>query len=112
VQLGSEAHLQVAHPLGAVVHGQLVRRAREPLGVLQHLQRPREPLEIFVEVRVGVLVDQLVHPLLAEGGQRDAPLLRQLDQGGEAKGAVEVDVEVGLGDRADELVAVRGRHDD
>ena len=98
VELGSEAHLHVAHPLGEVVLGELVGNPLERRRVLHDGTGPGETGQVLGQVGVVVLEDGGPHAGLGVGGQGHAALPRQLDQRGETERTVEVDVEIGLGE--------------
>ena len=103
VQLGGEAHLDVAHALGGVVLDQLLGDAREVLGVLQHGAGVHEAVQILQQILVGLLEDELAQARLGIGGELALALAGKLDEGLQAQRAVQVEMEVGLGDGADEF---------
>ena len=107
MELGREADLEVAHAFGLRVLAQLEGHALEGLLVLEHGHRVAEALEVLGQVAVALAEDLLAEALLGLRGQGDLPAPGQVDEGGEAQGPVEVDVEVGLGQAADE---VGGQH--
>ena len=104
VELGGEAHLEVAHALGLAVLGQLEGRPLEGLLVLQHRHRVLEALKVLVQVRVAGPEHQRFEPLGRLRGEGDLALAGELDERPEPERAVEVDVEVGLGEAADQVL--------
>ena len=97
------ADLHVPDVLRGRVLGQLVGGAVQRVLGLQHLERDVERLEVL-DQPAGVLADvhaaaQLVRSC---GRQLDALLLGQLEDRLEAHRAVEVDVEIGLGELLEE----------
>ena len=103
VQLRGEAHLDVADALGLAVHGELVGRALERLRVLQHRDGVLEAPQVLPQVGVALAEHQLFEPLRRLRGECHASLPGQLDQGREPQRAVEVHVEIGLGQAADQV---------
>ena len=107
------AHLHVPHVLLRRVLGELVRDARQRVGGLHHAQRHVERLQILDE-RAAVLAE--VH-LTAQAigvlrGQLDALPLGEVEDGREAKRAVQVDVQIGLRETLDDFEGDRGgRHE-
>ena len=104
VELGGEADLEVADALLLAVLGQLERRALEGLLVLQDRHRVLEALQVLVQVGVAGPEHQRFEPLRRLRGEGDLARAGQLDEGPEAERAVEVDVEVGLGEAADQVL--------
>jgi hypothetical protein len=103
VELRGESHLEVAHAFGLAVLGQLRGRALQRFGILEDGHRVAKPFEVFGKVSVARPEDLLPEALLGLGGEGYLALARQLDQRPETQGAVEVDVEVGLGKLSDQV---------
>ena len=102
VKLRREADLEVAHALLLVVLGQLVRDALQRLLVLHHRAGVGEAAQVLGEAGVAVLEHLLAHAALGVRGQRHLLFARQLQQRRQPQRAVEVDVEIGLGELVDE----------
>ncbi len=103
VELRGEADLDVAHPFGLVVLGELVARPLQGRGGLEDGRGIGESLQIVGQAGILALEDQAPQSGLVMGRKRDALGVGQLDQGREAERSVQVEVEVGLGDPLDEL---------
>ena len=110
VQLRREAHFDVAHPFGQIVFGQLVSRPFERFGVGQDGAGVGESMQVVRQIPVLLLEDQLEQTLGSFRGQLDLALPGQLDQRGQPQRAVEVQVQVGLGDGIEEFTGVGERH--
>ena len=104
VELRGEAHLHVAHALLLAVLGQLEGRALQGLLVLQGRHGVLEALQVLVEVRVPGPEYQRFEPFGRLRGQGNLAVAGQLDERPEAQRSVEVDVEVGLGEAADQVL--------
>lgn len=98
VQHRCKAHLQVADALFDVVTSQFVGDSFQRFWVLEDGTGVLKALEIFFEVGVAILENQLAQALLGLRGQLDVLLLGQLDQSRQPQAAIEVHVEIGLGD--------------
>ena len=103
VELRGEAHLDVAHPFIDVVPRQLVGHALQGLNVLEDGTGVLKPVQILHQARVALLEDELRHARLRLAGQVHAPTPRKLDQGAQPHGAIEVDVEVCLGQSPEQV---------
>ncbi len=110
VQLRRETHLDVAHAFGQVVLRQLVGHPLERLLVDHHRAGVGEAVQVVRQVFVLLLEDQLEQAFRGIGRQLDVAFFGELDQGREAEGAVEMYVEVGLGDRLQEFLGICERH--
>jgi hypothetical protein len=108
VQLGSEAHLDIAHALVDIVDGQLIGAALQRLLVPNHRAGIREAPQVLLQVAVAGLEDQLVEALHRVAGQDHVAVARHLDEGGLPHGPVEVHMQVGLGEGPDEGAAIGG----
>jgi hypothetical protein len=62
MQLGGEAHFQVAHPFFLVVDGQLVATALQGDLTLHHRAGIEEPGQVLGQIGIAVLEDQLTQP--------------------------------------------------
>ncbi len=103
VQLGGVADFEVADAFGEIVLRQLEGDAFEAFGVLHHGASVGETLQVFRQVGVVVFENEFAQSFFGVGGQLDVLRFGQFDQGGQPQRAVEVDVEVGLGDGAEEV---------
>ena len=108
VELGGEAHLDVANAVGLAVLGQLEGRPLERLGILQHGDRVAEALEVLGEARVARPENQRLQAFGRLRGQGHLAFAGEVDQRGETERAVQVDVEVRLRQATDQL-PVHGR---
>ena len=105
VELGSEAHLEVAHALGLAVLGQLEGGALEGLRVLQDRHRVLEALR-GTPRRLGSAGRNTSASRSPSGVSEGRPTRRSRASSisvREAQRAVQVDVEVGLGQPADQV---------
>jgi uridine kinase len=103
VQLRRVADFDVADALGKIVFGQFESDALEALGGLHHGAGVGEALQVFGKIGVLGLEDEATQSVLGVGRQLDAVAFGQFDQGGDAQRAVEVQMQVGLGDAAEEF---------
>jgi hypothetical protein len=108
VKLRCEAHLDVADAVGLAVLGQLARRPLERLWILQHGDRVPESLEVLGQAGVARAEDQRFESFRRLRGKGHLAGAGHVDHRAEPQRAVEVDVEVGLGQAADEFAVHQG----
>ena len=103
VQHRREAHLDVAHAVAPGVDRQLVRDPLERLGRLQHGERDVELREVVLEAPRVVDAHELAQRVGVVARDRLLVLARQLEQRLGTDGAVEVAVQLGLRQAAEQL---------
>ncbi len=104
VELGGEAELEIADTFGETVLSELVGHRLEGLVTVEYATGVGEPVEVVGQVSVLLLEDQLSEAFGGVAGELDLLFLRELDQGREAKRAIEVAVQVGLGEFGEKFV--------
>jgi hypothetical protein len=111
VEHGRVAHLHVADVLAGGVLGELVGDAGERVGGLHHAEGDVERLQVLDErAAVATEVHRLAEAVLVGRGEDDLLFVGELEDGRETKRAVEVNVEVRLGELLDELERECLRH--
>ena len=108
MELRGVAHLDVAHVFGHAVDREFIGDALEVFGGLENGAGEAEALQVIRQVAVLLLEDQLLQAGFRFGGQGYFGGPGQFDQRGEPQGAVEVEVQVGLGQRPDEFGGKHG----
>jgi|GEM_PF-3407993 len=97
VQLRGVSDFDVADILGDAVLRQFIGDALEVLGGLQHRAGEAEPAKIIGQILVLLLEDEFLQSGFRLGGQGNLGGLRQFDQGGNAEGTIQMEMQVGLG---------------
>ena len=92
VKLGGETDFDVANAFGEVVLNEFVGDAFEVVGALHDGAGVSETGEVVGEIFVFVFEDFFAEAAFGEGGEFDFVALGEFDEGGDAEGAVEVDV--------------------
>ena len=110
VLLGGVADFDVADVFGDAVLGELEGDALEVFGGLHDGEDVREALEVVGQIDVLLLEDGFAEALFGVAGQFRTGLAGELDQGVEAEGPVEVQVQVGFGDALEEFGGERVGH--
>ena len=94
-----EPHLDVAHVFAGGVLHQLARHAPHRFRLLQHGKRVLERVQVLLQRLAGVAAHEAPAQLrLGGAGQVEVLVAGQLAHGVEADRAVEMNVQVGLGD--------------
>jgi len=110
VELRGIADFDVADVFGDVVLGEFVGHALEVFGVLEDRAGQAEPAQVIGEVLVLFLEDEFLEAGFRLGRQGHLGGLGQFDQGGEPQRAVQMEVQIGLGDFLEEFAGNLGRH--
>ena len=100
---GREGHLGIADPLGGESLGDVDDGLAEVLGLLEAARQRDVELDELAEVRKAIALAQSGHASLA-AGQLDAAARSQAQGELWAEAALEMDVELGLGELADQPV--------
>ena len=107
-ELRREADFDVAHALGGVVEHQFVGNAEQRRVALHDGGGQREAAQVFLQAGVLILEHRLAQALHGFRRQGDSSVVRQFDQGFDAQTAVEMQVQVGFREGAEEFVGKTG----
>ncbi|OPZ80109.1 MAG: hypothetical protein BWY76_03456 [bacterium ADurb.Bin429] len=102
MQLRREADLDIARAVGEAVQGQFIRGAFQRVRRLQYAAGIGEAAQILIQVRVAFAEHRFAEAGFRGAGKLHGSVARQLNEAPQAERAVQVQVQIGLGNGADE----------